>query len=58
VGGDELRRRHPGPGRVVVDERGHDRQYARGKHFLQEDSGAEIGALLVDFADRTVGARR
>lgn len=29
-----------------------------GRHFLQEDSGAEIGALLVDFADRTTGARR
>jgi haloalkane dehalogenase len=29
-----------------------------GKHFLQEDSGTEIGALLVDFADRTVGANR
>lgn len=28
-----------------------------GRHFLQEDSGAEIGQLLVDFADRTVGAR-
>ncbi|GJF03048.1 alpha/beta fold hydrolase [Pseudonocardia sp. D17] len=25
-----------------------------GRHFLQEDSGAEIGALLVDFADRAV----
>jgi len=28
-----------------------------GKHFLQEDSGAEIGRLLADFADRRVGAR-
>jgi len=28
-----------------------------GRHFLQEDSGAEIGELLVDFADRRVGAR-
>jgi haloalkane dehalogenase len=25
-----------------------------GKHFLHEDSGAEIGALLVEFADRRV----
>lgn len=29
-----------------------------GRHFLQEDSGAEIGQLLVDFADRTVGTSR
>ncbi len=29
-----------------------------GRHFLQEDSGAQIGALLVEFADRTVGATR
>jgi pimeloyl-ACP methyl ester carboxylesterase len=29
-----------------------------GRHFLQEDSGAEIGTLLVGFADRTVGAHR
>ncbi len=29
-----------------------------GRHFLQEDSGAEIGALLVEFADRTGGAHR
>lgn len=28
-----------------------------GRHFLQEDSGAEIGRLLVDFADRNVGTR-
>jgi pimeloyl-ACP methyl ester carboxylesterase len=27
-----------------------------GRHFLQEDSGAEIGRLLVDFADRHVRA--
>jgi pimeloyl-ACP methyl ester carboxylesterase len=27
-----------------------------GKHFLQEDSGAQIGRLLVDFVDRTVRA--
>lgn len=25
-----------------------------GRHFVQEDSGAEIGRILVDFADRTV----
>lgn len=29
-----------------------------GRHFLQEDSGTEIGQLLVDFADRTVGTSR
>jgi haloalkane dehalogenase len=29
-----------------------------GRHFLQEDSGAEIGQLLVDFADRTAGTSR
>lgn len=28
-----------------------------GRHFLQEDSGAEIGELLVDFAERTLGSR-
>ena len=28
-----------------------------GRHFLQEDSGAEIGALLVDFANRNVRTR-
>jgi pimeloyl-ACP methyl ester carboxylesterase len=28
--------------------------FVTGRHFLQEDSGAEIGRLLVDFADRTV----
>jgi pimeloyl-ACP methyl ester carboxylesterase len=27
-----------------------------GRHFLQEDSGAEIGALVVEFADRVVRA--
>jgi haloalkane dehalogenase len=29
-----------------------------GRHFLQEDSGAEIGALLVEFADRRLGGAR
>ena len=29
-----------------------------GRHFLQEDSGTEIGTLLVDFLDRTVGRGR
>jgi pimeloyl-ACP methyl ester carboxylesterase len=29
-----------------------------GRHFLQEDSGAEIGRLLVDFAGRAVGGAR
>ena len=32
-------------------------QVLTGRHFLQEDSGAEIGDLLVDFADRAVGSR-
>lgn len=27
-----------------------------GNHFLQEDSGNEIGLLLADFAERTIGA--
>ena len=29
-----------------------------GRHFVQEDSGSEIGKLLLDFADRTVPRRR
>lgn len=28
--------------------------FVTGRHFLQEDSGAEIGALLADFVDRNV----
>jgi pimeloyl-ACP methyl ester carboxylesterase len=28
--------------------------FVTGRHFLQEDSGAEIGSILVDFCDRVV----